>query len=118
MQNIFKHKRREITWPKASILTGLWFLMASAIQVVLMTVLFGSHALWRICFLNERRVDFLPYVVIGAWIVVLCHFIAMITAGLIHRSWKIVLLYIGIPISIGIVLFLWISAAVGNMMAA
>lgn len=68
--------------------------------------------------MNDPRVDFVPYVVIGAWIVVIGHLIAMIMAGLIHRSWKIVLLYIGIPISIGIVLFLWISAGIGNMMAA
>lgn len=118
MRNILKGKGHVITWLQALLLTGLWFLLASVVEAVLMTVLFGSHALWRICFMGDRGVDFLPYVIIGAWIVVLGHFIATIMAGLIHRSWKIVFLYIGIPISIGIVIFLWISAGIGNMMAA
>jgi len=118
MRKIFKHKGLEVTWPKALILTGLWFLLASAVETVLMTVLFGSHLLWRIYYLDDRGPDFVVYVIIGAWIVVIGHFIAMIMAGLVHKSWKIVFLYIGIPISIGIVLFLWISAGIGKMMAA
>lgn len=92
MRNILKKKRCEITWPKALILTGSWFLLTSVVEAILMTVLFSSHTLWRIYCMGDRGVDFLPYVIIGAWIIVLGHFIAMIIAGLIHRSWKIVFL--------------------------
>lgn len=107
-----------MSWAKALILTGLWFLLASLVEAVLLTVLFGSHLLWRIYYLDDRRPDFLVYAVLGAWIVVLGHLIAMIIAGLIHKSWKVVLLYAGIALCIGIFLVLWISAGVGTMMAA
>lgn len=116
MRNIFKHKGREITWPQALVLTGLWFLLASAAEAVLMTVLFTPLALFRVYVMDER--DFLLYVILGAWIVVIGHFIAMIVVGFGHKSWKIVFLYISIPVGIGIFLFLWISAGIGNMMAA
>jgi hypothetical protein len=57
-------------------------------------------------------------VVLGAWIVVSGHLIAMIIAGLIHKSWKVVLLYAGLALCVGIFLLLWISAGIGTMMAA
>lgn len=118
MRIILKHKGRDITWVRALLLTVFWFLMVSVFEAILMTVLFGSHALFRIYLMGDRGVDALPYLLIGAWIVVIGHVMAMIVGGLLHKSWKIVLLYVGIPAGIGVLLALWISAVVGNMMAA
>ena len=118
MRIILKHKGRGITWVQAFLLTVFWFLLVSMIEAVLMTVLFGSHALFRIYLMGDRGVDLLPYLLIGAWIVVIGHFMAVVVAGILHRSWKIVLLYVGIPAGIGVFLALWISALVGSMMAA
>jgi hypothetical protein len=118
MRNLLKGQGNEISWLEALALTAFWFVVASLAEAIVMVVLFGSHSLWRIYVMADRGVDFLAYVIIGAWIVVIGHLAVVIIAGLLHRSWKIVLLYVGIPVCTGIALFLWISAGIGNMMAA
>jgi len=119
MRKIFKNKGREVTWAKAFILTGLWFLITSVIEAVLMIVIFGSHALLQSYFFNEYiDKDYLIYLFLSVWIIVIGHLMAMIIAGIFHKSWKIILLYAGIPVAIGILLFLWISSDIGNIVAA
>jgi hypothetical protein len=119
MRNVLKIKGREVTWPKALLLICLWFFPASAVLAVFMTILFGSHALWRIYYLNNRgALPLLGYWIFGAWIFVIGHFITMIAAAVVHKSWKIIFLYIGIPVLVGILFFLWLNASIGKMMAA
>lgn len=117
MQNILKYRGRGITWPQALLLTGLWFVMASAIEAVLITVLLGQHALFDLYLMRDPPIGYFQCVVIGIWIVALGHLVSMIVAGVVHRSWKIVVLYMGIPIFIATALNMWLHAGIGNVMA-
>jgi len=113
-----ENKKPPIGWPRAFALTAKWFLMTTVSEAVLMLLLFGGHALWCIYIAGDRRSSLLLiYIFIGAWIVVGGHFIALIAASIIHRSGKIAILYIGLPVLLGIILWVWINSSIGSMVA-
>ena len=113
-----ENKKPPIGWLRAFALTAKWFLMTTVSEAVLMLLLFGGHALWCIYIAGDRRSSLLLiYIFIGAWFVVGGHFIAIIAASIIHRSGKIALLYIGLTILLGIIIWVWIVSGLNYMMA-
>lgn len=111
-----ENKKPPIGWLRAFALTAKWFLMTTLSEAVLMLLLFGGHALWRIYIAGDYPLT-LGYIIIGAWITVGGHFIALIAASTIHRSGKIAFLYIGLPVLLGIILWIWIDSGISSMMA-
>ncbi|MHC4226615.1 MAG: hypothetical protein ACYSW0_04240 [Planctomycetota bacterium] len=111
-----ENKKPPIGWPRAFALTAKWFLMTTVSEAVLMLLLFGGHALWRIYIAGDYPLT-LAYIIIGACITVGGHFIALIAASIIHQSGKIAFLYIGLPVLLGIILWIWIDSGISSMMA-